>query len=81
MRAIQKDPAFKKVMETNNSLKIRKDLIGWYRQNLISISKNSYSIDCTKSNPFHKFKTAPAMNVVDFFPLPLYCCVSILSRF
>ena len=39
MRAIKKDPAFKKVMETKNSLKIRKDLIGWNRQNLISMSK------------------------------------------
>ena len=39
MRAIKKDPAFKKVMETKNSFKIRKDLIGWNRQNLISMSK------------------------------------------
>ena len=27
------------------------------------MSKNSYSIDCTKSSPFHKIKTGPTMNV------------------
>ena len=29
MRAMIKDPAFKKVMETHRKFKIQKDLIGW----------------------------------------------------
>ena len=62
MRAMKKDPTFKKVMETQKHLKIQKDLIGRNRQNLLSINENSYSIECTKSSPFHKIKTRP-MNV------------------
>ena len=34
---------------------------------MLSISGNSYSIDCTKSSPFHKIKTKPTMTVMDFF--------------
>ena len=67
MRAMKKDPTFKKVMETKKSLKTQKDLIGWNRRNLPSIRGNSYSIDCTKSSPFYKIKTKPTMNVMDFF--------------
>ena len=39
----------------------------WNRLNLLSISENSYSIDCTKSSPFHKIKTKPTMIVMEFF--------------
>ena len=78
MRAMKKDPTFKKVMGTQKELKdTKKDLIGWNRQNVLSISENSYSIDCTKSGPFHKIKTRPTMNVRDFISWTLYCCISI----
>ena len=56
-------------------------MIGWNRQNLLTIGENYYSIDCTKSSPFHKIKTRPTMNVIEFclfflFSEPLYCFVS-----
>ena len=40
----------------------------------LSISENSYSIDCTKRSPFHKIKTRPTLNVTEIFlfPGPLY---------
>ena len=36
---------------------------------LLALAKSiySYSIDCTKSSPFHKIKTRPTTNVTEFF--------------
>ena len=68
MRAMKKDPTLKKVVETQ--IKELKDSEGfdWLESTeLLSISENSYSFDCTKSSPFHKMKTRPTMNVIDFF--------------
>ena len=59
MRAMKKDPNFRKLMKPKKSLKIQK--------NLLSISENSYSIDCTKSGPFHEMKPKPTMNVIYIF--------------
>ena len=68
MRAMKKDPTLKTVMETQ--IKEPKDSEGfdWLESTeLPSISENSYSFDCTKSSPFHKMKTRPTMNVIEFF--------------
>ena len=78
MRAMKKDPTLKKVMETQIKELKGSEGFDWLGSTeLLSISENSYSFDCTKSSPFHKMKTRPTMNVIGFFPGPLYCCVSI----
>ena len=74
MRVMKKDLTFKKVMETQKELRDSERFDGWNRQNQRSINENSYSINCTGSSPFHKIKTSPTINVVEFFFLgPLYC--------
>ena len=59
MRAMKKDPNFRKLMETQEELKDSEEL---------AIDKRkSYSIDCTKSGPFHEMKPKPTMNVIYIF--------------
>ena len=77
MRTMKKDPTFNGGRwKPKKRLKTQKDLIGWNRQSLLSISENSYSIDCTKSSPFHKIKTRLTVNVIEFFFLNL-CIVAV----
>ena len=74
MRAIKKDPTFKKVNETQKELKDT-EVLDWLESTeLGSISENSYSIDCIKSSPFHKMKAIPTMNVIELFFLD-FCIV------
>ena len=63
MRAIKEDPTFKKVMETQRELKDTEGF-DWMESTELAIDKRKFfSIDCTKSSPFHKIKTTPTMNV------------------
>ena len=68
MRAMKKDPTLKKVMGTQIKELKDSERFDWLESTeLPSISENSYSFDCTKSNPFHKMKTRPTMNIIEFF--------------
>ena len=68
MRAMKKDPTLKKVMETQIKELKDPERFDWLESTeLPSIGENSYSFDCTKSSPFHKMKTRPTMNVIEFF--------------
>ena len=68
MRAMKKGSYLeKKRCKPQKTLNIQKDLIGGNPENLLSMSENSYSIDCMKNSPFHEIKTRPNMNAIEFF--------------
>ena len=74
----EKDPSFKKVIETQKELKDTEEF-EWLESTELAIDKRKFllnSIDCIKSSPFHKLRTSPTRNVM-IFREPLYCCVSI----
>ena len=78
MRAMKKDPTFKKVMETQKELKDT-EAFDWLESTELAIDKRKFLLNrLYQSSPFHKMKTSLTMNVIElFFPGPLHCCVSI----
>ena len=76
MRAMKKDPTFKKVMETQKELKDTEGF-DWLESTELAIDKRKFLLNrlCAKS-PFHKIKTSSTMNVIEFFSR-----TSVLLRF
>ena len=71
MRAMKKDPTFKKVMETQKELKDTEGF-DWLELSELAIDEQKFLLNrLYESSPFRKIKTRPSMNVIDFFPGPL----------
>ena len=72
IRAMKKDPTFKKVMETQKELEDTEGF-DWLESTELAIDerKNLLNRLIRKAGPFHKIKTSPIVNVLEFFFLDL----------
>ena len=79
MRAMKKDPTFKKVKETQKELRDTEGF-DWLESTELAIDKGKFLFNRLyqiKSSPFHKMKTIPTMNVIELFFLDF--CIAVFQ--